>query len=62
MRTKMRIEAECKLKGECKYCGKWFDLYKPFQNHLAYEHDIYVSKRYKVKAMIRKFINKVRGR
>lgn len=54
------IEAEVKIKGRCKKCGKSFELFKPFQNHLAYEHDIYVSKKFEVKAKIGKFIKNIR--
>lgn len=46
------------LKAKCKHCGMKFELHKPFGNHLAYEHDIYVSKIYKFKAKARKFIKK----
>lgn len=49
----MKLDAELKLRGRCKHCGKSFELFKPFQNHLAYEHEIYNSKWYELKAKIR---------
>lgn len=58
----MKITAEVKIKGQCKQCGKSFKLYNEFSNHLAYEHEIYVSKWYMVKARLRKVINKLSSR
>ncbi|MDU2169482.1 hypothetical protein [Clostridium celatum] len=55
----MKIIAEVKIKGQCKHCGKLFRLDNEFNNHLAYEHEIYVSKWYMVKARLRKVINKL---
>lgn len=49
----MKIKAEIKLKGCCKYCGKWLK-FKEISNHMAYEHEIYHSNWYKFKAKIRK--------
>ncbi|MBD7916303.1 hypothetical protein H9660_14240 [Clostridium sp. Sa3CUN1] len=42
------------MKAKCKHCGRRFELHKPFGDHLAYDHDIYVSKWYRIKAKIRK--------
>lgn len=54
----MKIMTEVRLKGTCKYCGRTFELYRPFEKHLAYEHGIYHSKWYKFKANIRNMVNK----
>lgn len=54
----MKIEAEVKLKGTCKHCGKTFELYRPFEKHLAYEHGIYNSTWYKFKVKIRNMFDK----
>lgn len=55
----MKIIAEVNIKGQCKYCGKSFKLGNKFYNHLAYEHEIYVSKWYMLKARVRKVLNKL---
>ncbi len=53
------LKAEVKLKGTCKHCGETFELFKPFEKHLAYEHGIYHSKWLKFKAAIRRVIIKI---
>lgn len=58
----MKFKVETKWSGRCKHCGETFEMWKPFSEHLAYEHDIYVNKRYKVKAKIRKIINKFKAK
>lgn len=55
----LKVIAEVKIKGQCKHCGKSFKLWNEFSKHLAYEHEIYVSKWYMVKARVRKVLNKL---
>lgn len=55
----MKLNAEVKIKGKCKHCGKTFEMFKPFSNHLAYEHGIYHSNLYKYKAKIRRLFIKI---
>lgn len=58
----MNFKVETKCTGRCKHCGETFELWKPFEKHLAYEHEIYHSKWYKFKAKIRKMINKFKDK
>ena len=55
----LKVIAEVNIKGQCKHCGKSFKLWNEFSKHLAYEHEIYVSKWYMVKARVRKVLNKL---
>jgi len=48
----LKFEAEVKLSGRCKHCGKTFELYRPFSNHCAYEHGIYHSKYINLKQLL----------
>jgi len=54
----LKLKTEIKLSGECKCCGKKVVLWKPFYNHLAYEHGVCVSKWYKFKAFVNRLLKK----
>lgn len=55
----MNIKCEINLKGTCKHCGETFKLWKPFYNHLAFEHNIYINNYYKIKVGIVRFVKNI---